>query len=119
MSTTFWQPTKDQRRTILLLEVAGLLHDVGKLSDGFLKDQGGSKGSYEYRAIADPDVVFPALAGGVSDVFDKILSNAKNPTIGKPFADRPDITSALLGHSLAAWDSQSYNLAEILLGQYA
>lgn len=29
MSELFWRPSDEQRRTILLMEVAGLFHDVG------------------------------------------------------------------------------------------
>ena len=36
MSNNFWRPSAEQRRTILLLEALGLIHDLGKLSDTFL-----------------------------------------------------------------------------------
>jgi hypothetical protein len=122
MSGSFWRPSNDQRDAILLLEVAGLLHDLGKLSNGFLKDVAQGKPqncSYDYESIADPSTVFAIGHRTVSDRFDKMLKNAGNPAIGAPFKDRADITSNFQAHSLQGWDGQSYNLAELLLAQFA
>lgn len=48
------------RQTILLLEVVGLLHDLGKLSDGFLKSQAEDGGGYQYahKLLANPAKAF-------------------------------------------------------------
>ncbi|NJK38745.1 MAG: hypothetical protein HC835_11985 [Oscillatoriales cyanobacterium RM2_1_1] len=69
MSELFWRPSDEQRQTILLMEVAGLLHDLGKMSNGFIKKsaQDTPTGfSYDYELIADPNIVFPPIAKSVS-----------------------------------------------------
>ena len=117
----------EQRKTILLLEAAALLHDIGKLSDGFLQSRASDKEQYPpyaydlrvdpRKAFLDPhDANHPSLA--------KLLSNAN--TVGQqqagdgrvksaPFADRPAITQELAAHTFTAWDGRQYNVSEIVL----
>src|SRR5260370_34025463 len=107
MSDSLWRPSPDQRNAILLLEVAGLLHDLGKLSSGFLQataQDRPSAFSYDYESIVDPRIVFSLGPGTVSGRFDKLLPDASNGGIGAPFKDRNDITSSLQAHSLKAWN---------------
>lgn len=119
MSHPFWRPTGEQRRAILYLEVVGLLHDLGKLSNGFLKHTAHPQFSYNYRFIADPLAVIPTAVGAIRGRFGSMLQGVADPASGAPFKDRSDLTGIFQSHSLRAWDGQQYSLAELLLGRFA
>lgn len=55
----WWKISDEDKRAILLLEVVGLLHDLGKLSDRFLKSQAKDRDyRYAYKLVSDPARVF-------------------------------------------------------------
>ncbi|MDH6106890.1 hypothetical protein NWP22_13615 [Anabaenopsis tanganyikae CS-531] len=62
MTNYLWQPSDEQRRTILFMEVAGIIHDLGKLSNGFIKESAQDKPrelSYNYQSIAEDSYIKP------------------------------------------------------------
>jgi len=118
MSGSFWQPSDEQRRTILLLEVLGIFHDLGKLSNGFIKRVAIVKPlnfSYDYKLLVDPNSVFSPTAKSISKPINKIQRYANNINRGAPFKDRPDMTQHFQDHILQGWDDQQYNLAELII----
>lgn len=118
MSGSFWKPSDEQRRAILLLEVAGLFHDLGKLSNGFIRSKskdGPADFYYDYDLLADPNVVLSPVSKSASKNRNKAQERARSSARGAPFKDRADITQCFQNCTLHAWDGQQYNLAEILL----
>jgi hypothetical protein len=118
--SNFWKPTDEQRHAILMIEVLGLLHDIGKLSDGFLhwQAEGPSSGTkdpyhkkYYYELRADPRIVFPSVS---SKEIQKLKTDANCSSYGKPFEDRKDLTDLLRSQKLQ-WNAVEYTLAELIL----
>lgn len=114
---------KDNQRAILLLEVAALLHDLGKLSAGFIQYLAIDRPTdfqFDYQIIADPAAILPALppsdpenSSEAYKSFGRIFNRANER--GAPFKNWPDLTSTLANYSFLAWDQHEYNLAELLL----
>ena len=143
MNNTFWRPSDEQRRTILLMEVAGLLHDLGKLSNGFIKEQSKDELAdfyYNYQLITDPlEIICSADEVALkkindiekitnkikkqqnSDQLDEIKLQAALEATRKSaiFNIKKDITQTMKSQDFDGWDNNFYNLAEILLGQFA
>lgn len=138
---TLWKPNEIQRNAILLLEAAAILHDIGKLSNGFLYRVSSDNEErakvhdfdYDYELRADPRVVFAyaqdhdrndkasediedlkRAAADRERAHNSALASAKL-TVGAPFLDAPELTTQLAQASLTAWDGATYNLAEIVL----
>jgi hypothetical protein len=118
MSHAFWQPSDDQRRAILLLEALGLIHDLGKLSDTFLKSKEPSATvEYNHDLLADPRSVgiyntHAAIPGDAAASYAQtILSDAAiRPSA---FQERADLTAVLEQVTFTDWTGQSYNFAEL------
>src|SRR5260370_25676598 len=99
MTGSLWQPSDEQRRTILLLEALGLLHDVGKLSNRFLESQQPSATTdYEHRLLADPRSLLtynshnPIVGDRAASFAHTVLSDAAvRPSA---FQERADLTPA-------------------------
>lgn len=118
MSYSFWQPSDEQRRAILLLEALGLIHDLGKLSNRFLESQEPSATTdYEHRLLADPRSIniyntHTTISGdAASDYAQTILSEAASRP--SAFQERADLTAVLEKISLTDWAGQSYTFAEL------
>ena len=118
MSHSFWQPSSDQRRTILLLEALGLIHDLGKLSNRFLESQEPSATTdYEHRLLADPRSIsiytaHTAISGDeASNYAQTILSEAASRP--SAFQERTDLTAVLEKVDFTDWTGQQYNFGEL------
>jgi hypothetical protein len=119
MSYSFWRPSDEQRRTILLLEALGLIHDLGKLSNRFLQSQDpSSTTNYEHRLVADPRLLHlyanhATITGDAAYTYvQEILNDAAN----KPsaFQERTDLTTVLEQVTFTDWTGQQYNFAELM-----
>lgn len=121
MSDSFWKPSDEQRRTILLLEALGLIHDLGKLSDTFLKSQEPSSTmQYNHNLLADPrqidiyqKVMTLSVSGASEGVqeFQKLLNKAG--VIPCAFSERSDLTAILKNVQFTDWTDQVYSFAEL------
>ncbi|NTV93767.1 MAG: hypothetical protein HGA72_11075, partial [Chlorobiaceae bacterium] len=114
--------TNEQRRTILLLEALGLVHDIGKLSDKFLvlKSRSvGNNGDFHYDLFVDPSKVSLFKGSGdpsaQNDARNKVtewLTSAETPE-NCAFSERSDFTDTLNSISITDWHKTSYTLAEL------
>jgi len=118
MSHSFWQPSDDQRRAILLLEALGLIHDLGKLSDTFLKSKEPSPAvEYNHDLLADPRSVgiystHTAILGDAAASYAQtILSDAAIRL--SAFDERAGLTAMLERVVFTDWTGQQYNFAEL------
>lgn len=94
--------SENDRRALLFIEVAGILHDLGKLHDLFLKSQASDAQDYRfaYWAIVDP---VKALPGG------------QPLTEPAPYTDlTPEQQDALLNATFQYW-GRDYSVAQLLL----
>ena len=79
---TFCSTTRDQRRTILLLEALALIHDIGKLSDRFMS---GNSKNYSYdlfinlKSVALFKLVKPDQESQASEQVKKWNESCNNP----------------------------------------
>jgi hypothetical protein len=118
MSHSFWQPSDNQQRAILLLEALGLIHDLGKLSDTFLKSREPSPTvEYNHNLLADPRSVsiystHTAIPDDAAASYAQtILSDAAiRPSA---FQERADLTAVLEQIAFTDWTGQQYNFAEL------
>jgi hypothetical protein len=119
MSNSFWRPSDEQRRTILLLEALGLIHDLGKLSDAFLKSQEPSPTqAYNHNLLADPrqitlyrHVIANSSSQATTQVQEWLNEAASIPCA---FSERPDLTIILDNVQLTDWIGQTYTFAELM-----
>lgn len=122
MSSSFWQPSDEQRRTILLLEALGLIHDLGKLSDTFLKSQEPSSTmQYIHNLLADPRQIniykkiykkfITVSVSGASKEIQEWLNKAG--CFPCAFGERPDLTDILEKVQFTDWTGQIYSFAEL------
>lgn len=119
MSHHFWRPSEKHRRTILLLEALGLIHDLGKLSDTFLKSQEpSSTQAYNHNLLADPRQIaiykhFTTVpnAQATSQVQEWLNIAATTPCA---FSERADLTAVLDRVQFADWTGQTYSFAELM-----
>jgi hypothetical protein len=122
MSGSFWQPADRQRRTILLLEALGLIHDLGKMCDRFLEsqepqDQSKPKVEYEHNLLSDPCAIdtythYTYIANDPSAEFIKGILNTATQ-IPCAFSERADLTTLLKKIELT-WNNEQYNFAELM-----
>jgi len=117
MSKNFWRPSAEQRRTILLLEALGLIHDLGKLSDTFLKWKAGLVSGYRYKLLADPRRIRiyqfykSGLNNNAAEVVKEWIKDANNKKCA--FGERADLTSILDSVHFTDWTNTTYSFAEL------
>lgn len=118
MSGSFWQPSDEQRRAILLLEALGVIHDLGKLSDTFLKSQDPSATvNYDHTLLADPRSVkiyqtYTALPTDEATTFvQEILACAASTP--SAFQERSDLTVIMEKVKLTDWSGEEHSFAEL------
>ncbi|MDC0834718.1 hypothetical protein POG22_17160 [Geitlerinema sp. CS-897] len=118
MTNSFWRPSHDQRRTILLMEALGLIHDLGKMSDRLLQSQDPKLGvEYGHNLLSDPRSIdiyahFQNIDSDPSAEFvTQILATANNQFCA--FGERTDINN-LLKRIEFAWIGEQYSFAELM-----
>ncbi|HIQ04134.1 MAG TPA: hypothetical protein EYH31_00385, partial [Anaerolineae bacterium] len=117
MSNSFWRPSDEQRRAILLLEALGLIHDLGKLSDTFLQSQDpSSTQTYNHNLLADPRQTIykqftPVSSSPATSQIQEWLNEAAN--VPCAFGERSDLTVILDNAQLTDWTGQRYSFAEL------
>ncbi|MGC9529169.1 MAG: hypothetical protein ACP5G2_00915 [Candidatus Bipolaricaulaceae bacterium] len=119
MSNSFWRPSAEQRRTILLLEALGLIHDLGKLSDTFLQSQAPSSTQrYNHNLLADPRQMamykqYTTVSGSqaTNQVYGWLNEAATTPCA---FGERVDLTTVLARIQFTDWTNQTYSFAELM-----
>lgn len=98
----------EQKNAVLLLEAAALIHDIGKLSNGFILSRASDRPDefkYGYRWLADPARALPS----------SIAAEIVGGDFGAPYKDAEGLTDALLAKEFVDWNGERYNLAEVLL----
>jgi len=117
MSSSFWRPSDEQRRTILLLEALALIHDLGKLSDTFLQSQEPSSTQrYNHNLLVDPrQISIYKTPGSSSPATSQIQEWLKEAaTIHCAFSERTDLTLILSKIEFTDWTGQAYSFAELV-----
>lgn len=119
MSGSFWRPDSNQKRTILLLEALGLIHDLGKLSDRFLQSQEpNSTVRYIHNLLVDPRQIdiyknYKAIPNNkASNQVEEWLKDAGSKPAA--FQERSDLTSLLSKIQLDDWTGTTYSFAELM-----
>ncbi|NJR55385.1 MAG: hypothetical protein HC768_12940 [Acaryochloris sp. CRU_2_0] len=107
---------------ILLMEALGLIHDLGKMSDRFLKsqephDSSKPKVEYEHNLLSDPCAIdtythYTDIANDPSAEFIKGILNTATQ-IPCAFSERADLTTLLKKIELT-WNNEQYNFAELM-----
>jgi len=101
------------RQAILYIELLGLIHDLGKLTDTFLRKEASNASNqdkkYEYRLFVDPRKLYTQAK--TCKTVHNWRKNADNKACA--FNDRPDLTDTLRSVKLTAWDGIEYCLAEL------
>lgn len=119
MSRPFWCPTDEQRRTILLIEALGLIHDLGKLSDMFFRSRDPNGGiSYRYNVIAEPrQLTLYNTANLNSDKVSGYVEyclNSANSGHTCAFHERSNLTQLLQRVKITDWTDEEYTFAELV-----
>ncbi len=104
------------RQAILYIELLGLIHDLGKLTDTFLRKEASNasnqdKKKYDYWLFVDPRKLYTQTE--TCQTVHNWRKNADNKACA--FNDRPDLTDTLRSVKLTAWDGIEYCLAELPL----
>jgi hypothetical protein len=118
MSGSFWRPSDDQRRAILLLEALGLIHDLGKLSNRFLQSQEPSATvDYEHTLLADPRSanIYKTYTAILGDEATTFVQETLSCAASKPsaFQERSDLTAILEKVRFTDWSGEEYSFAEL------
>jgi len=118
MTDNFWRPSDEQKRTILLMEALGLIHDLGKMSDLMLKSrEPSSTVKYGYNLLSDPQDIsiyknYTNIANDPITVFiQEILSTSTNQDCA--FGERLDINDILKSIKFT-WINEKYSFAELM-----
>ncbi|MBD2578557.1 hypothetical protein [Oscillatoria sp. FACHB-1406] len=118
MTNSFWRPSDEQRRTILLMEALGLIHDLGKMSDLLLKSQDPSLSEqYGYNLLSDPRTMdiykhYTDIPGNPSAEFIQEILNTSTHQVCA-FSERADLNNLLTNIKLT-WISEQYRFAELM-----
>ena len=112
---TFCSTTRDQRRTILLLEALALIHDIGKLSDRFLS---GNSKNYSYdlfinlKSVELFKLVKPDQGNQATEQVKKWNKSCETPA-NCAFSELPSLTEHLQSLVFSDWNKTDYSLAEL------
>jgi hypothetical protein len=125
--TTTWTPTAEERRQVIaFVEMLGLLHDIGKLTDDFLKSQsadygeGPNKYKFWYSLVAaPPSPPSERPAGelrGLGDLLRHIqqLQTANLDSDTKKAYQVDELAQIRAMGAVPVWDGQSYTISELL-----
>ncbi|NJL55745.1 hypothetical protein HC928_11525 [bacterium] len=119
MTNTFWRPSDGQRRTILLMEALGLIHDLGKMSDRLLQSQDPSLAvKYGYNLLSDPRKIdiythYKNVPNNPSTKFVKEILNIAE-TQFCAFNERSDLNNLLQEVQFTWMDDEQYSFAELM-----
>jgi hypothetical protein len=119
MTNSFWRPSDEQRRTILLMEALGLIHDLGKMSDRLLKSQDPSLSEqYGYNLLSDPRTIdiythFTNISGNPSAEFVQEILNTAATNQACAFGERADLNN-LLNKIELTWIIEQYKFSELM-----
>lgn len=95
---------EQQWQTLLLLEATGIIHDLGKFHDLFIKSQAKeSNHQFAYWAIVDPTRVYPVNG-------ESLTENTA------PYHDLTDEQQDRLLNTKFTYQGQDYSIAYLLLG---
>lgn len=121
MNNSFWLPSSEQRRTIFMMEALGLIHDLGKLSDTFLKSQESSASlKYINTLFGDPRLVdtFTNISATsdnrAAEMVKKWLNVAGENSSHCAFQERSDLTELLQRMVFTDWTGQRYRFSELM-----
>lgn len=117
-----WRLSDEERASIFAVEVLGVLHDMGKLTDGFVRTQAQEANPlvFRYKLVVNPAATYPQLAAAPPvvnhDELRRLQNRARQPGVAAdedaPYKLR-DRTEELAGLTFR-WGSEEYSLAELL-----
>lgn len=102
-----------QRQAILYIEVLGLIHDLGKITDGFLRsvsEDYHGRNNYNYNLFVDPGKLYSRDTTCATIQTWKNIANESSCA----FQDIPDLTNTLMSIKIKSWEGTKYSLGELV-----
>lgn len=115
MSDPFMRPTSEERQWIFFLEALAFLHDVGKLTQDFLKHEANNDIKFDYERILDVKNVYDEWVRERGEESSKplfrnlFINNTNGPV------NIRNILENLSKYEITLWDEKKYSLAELIL----